>query len=114
MERESGGGPASSPKKAWKNRCAVAGSETVAAIAAHLSSESGSATPVEKKDRSFWTAMLKAKVAKRTWTARRGSRRRTAPPIAKLTTAATSADRVWVFKTLAVYSLCRRGFALLA
>jgi hypothetical protein len=28
--------------------------------------------------------------------------------------AATSADRVWVFKTLAFYSLCRPGFALLA
>jgi hypothetical protein len=36
VERESGGGPASSPKKAWKNRCAVAGSDTVAAIAGPL------------------------------------------------------------------------------
>ena len=30
VERESGGGPASSPRKAWKNRWAVAGKETAA------------------------------------------------------------------------------------
>ena len=27
-ERDNGGGPASSPRNAWKNRCAVAGNET--------------------------------------------------------------------------------------
>ena len=43
--------------------------------------------------------MLKVNVANSTCDRRRGSRRRTEPPIAKLTMAATSAETGWMVKT---------------
>ncbi len=49
--------------------------------------------------------MLKVNVANSTCAPRRGSRRSTEPPMAKLTIAATSAETGWMVKTGGFYRI---------
>jgi len=59
--RDIGGGPASSPRKARKNLCAVAGNDTAASMAAQRKRELESCDEA-RNIRSLWSATLKAKV----------------------------------------------------
>ena len=95
VTRLSGGGPASSPRNAWKNRCAVAGSDT--ATTSDTQSKNAASRRFAAIDR-LQTVMLNENVANRTCDRRRASRRSTDPPIAKVTMAASSAETGWMLK----------------